>query len=152
MPNRVPYDGRFLSASFEWFKDEEIRALTMTPPVTREGQAAWFRSLPLKRDYLIWGVEHEGRPIGAFGLKTVTTSDAEYWGYIGVKDQWGTGVGRWMLTEAMDLATGHGLQRLYLKVIEHNERAIRLYRRFGFEESKYENGVILMEKHLSSSD
>lgn len=148
MPVRVKYDRRFLDASFDWFQDDELRALTMTPPVTREGQQAWFATLP-KPGYILWGIEEVGEPIGAFGLKNVTDDEAEYWGYIGESKHWGKGIGPWMLREALNEANRLGLRSVYLNVIDHNERAIRIYEKMGFTEASRQGGVIRMEVSIS---
>ena len=43
------------------------------------------------------------------------------------------GVGRALLTQAADWAREVGIEKLELHVFPHNEPAIRLYERFGFE-------------------
>src|SRR5215216_5040855 len=65
----VPFDERFLERSSRWLRDEEIRHLTLTPSFTRDQQLAWYASLAERSDYLIWGIEYGGEPVGAFGLK-----------------------------------------------------------------------------------
>ena len=44
----------------------------------------------------------------------------------------GKGIGGGLLAEAKRWATGHGLHRLELTVMAHNNRAIELYQRAGF--------------------
>ena len=55
----------------------------MTPAFTDEGQERWFANLPSKTDYLVWGVELAGRPVGVIGLKGIRGERAEYFGYLG---------------------------------------------------------------------
>jgi GNAT superfamily N-acetyltransferase len=45
---------------------------------------------------------------------------------------WGTGVGRALMTAALDDLAGHGCRQGWLWVLEGNERAIAFYRRAGF--------------------
>lgn len=47
---------------------------------------------------------------------------------------WGGGVGRALLTSALDVATSRGASAVYLEVRDSNDRARRLYRSSGFEE------------------
>jgi len=129
---QVRYDERLLERSWHWLQDPEIKRLTDTPDFTRDAQRSWFESLQGRSDYLIWGVEVEGAPIGAFGLKHVTREDAEYWGYLGERSHWGRGIGQWMLERARDEARRLGLSRIHLRVRRDNARAIAAYRRFGF--------------------
>jgi len=131
-PVQVPYDERLLAKSWEWLRDPEIKLLTDTPDFTPAAQRAWFDSLAHRKDYLVWGIEVDGMPVGAFGLKHVTSDDAEYWGYLGERTFWGQGIGQWMLERARVEARRLGLRRLHLRVLRENTRAIAAYRRFGF--------------------
>lgn len=56
----------------------------------------------------------------------------------------GQGLGRSLLREVERWALARGLRRLELTVMEHNERALRLYRRLGFvlEGTKRESLVV----------
>jgi RimJ/RimL family protein N-acetyltransferase len=47
------------------------------------------------------------------------------------------GIGRAMLEQAAEWARGVGVTKLELHVFPHNEPAIRLYERFGFEREGY---------------
>lgn len=130
----VKYDRTFLDASFGWLQDDELRYLIDSPQIDRVQQLAWFDSLPTKEDYMIWGISYEGRPIGACGLKHITSQDAEYWGYIGEKSLWGKGLGTEIIRQMEVEARNRGIGTLYLRVIKDNPRAIRLYQKCGFKE------------------
>jgi len=138
------YDERFLEKSWQWLNDPEVKRLTMTPDFTREEQRRWFSCLPERPDYLIWGVSDAATPIGAVGLKNLTKTDAEYWGYIGERDHWGRGLGRELVEHIIHQAKRLGLTSLYLRVHGENIRAIRLYMSSGFRTSMDENGVLTM--------
>lgn len=132
MPSLVDYNRIYLDRSWHWLNDPEVKALTLTPDFTREAQEIFFHSLPQKAGYWIKGIEEKGVPVGAMGLKNITTEDAEYWGYIGEKEYWGKGIGSFLIREAIAQATKLGLKQLYLHVSRHNTRAINLYSKMGF--------------------
>jgi ribosomal-protein-alanine N-acetyltransferase len=144
----VPYTRAYLDASTRWFADEELRRLTLAPAFDPDSQEAWFRSLAQRTDYLVWGVEVDGRPAGAFGLKGITSADAEYFGYLGLPELRGRGLGRWMLDTALARAAERGLGRVWLRVGVDNPRARHAYRRRGFVSVSSEAGVEIMELTL----
>ncbi len=52
-----------------------------------------------------------------------------------VAQEWrGRGVGSALLASAIESARAHGLHKVSLSVFAHNDRAIALYRKFGFVE------------------
>jgi RimJ/RimL family protein N-acetyltransferase len=144
----VRFDERFLEASSKWLQDDEIRRLTLSSHFSKERQLAWYAGLAERADYLIWGIEHSGEPIGVFGLKNLDGRSAEYWGYIGNKAYWGRGIGRWMIKKAIYYARNRGLTRLYLKVSRENTRAVRLYLGAGFIVYAIEGALYFMERGL----
>src|SRR4051812_22960955 len=145
-PQAVPYDERFLEASWCWLQDEEIQRLTMTPAFDRDQQRSWFARLQGRTDYLIWGIELDGDPVGAFGIKSIRDDTGEYWGYIGEKGCWGRGIGKWMVDTAVARARELKLNRLTLRVSRENTRAIRLYLSQGFASHNQDGQVIWMER------
>lgn len=148
MPSKEIYSATFRDRSWDWLQDSEIRALTMTPVFDRSVQLAWFEGLPAKTDYFVWGVSEDDTPIGAFGLKNVTAEEAEYWGYIGERQYWGRSIGRWMIDQSIEEGRKLGLSRIYLKVVDFNERAVRLYQSKGFLETAHIENVVWMSRSL----
>lgn len=142
------YTEEFLELSWAWLNDEEIKSLTNTPPITREGQKSWFDGLKDRRDYLVWGLEYNGEKIGACGLKNLTGTDCEYWGYIGEKKYWGLGLGRQMMTLMEEQARQRGLHSIWLKVLENNQRALRLYNKTGYVEEGKRDGLLVLRKQI----
>ncbi len=142
------FDEIFLEKSWHWLRDPEIKRLTMSRDFTREEQLDWFARLPGQSDYLIWGVACDGVPIGVLGLKHVTKNAAEYWGYIGDRSYWDTGLGGEMMGFIFNRAKKMGLNELYLKVHRDNARAIRLYTRVGFETASEDKDVFNMRRSL----
>jgi len=129
----VEFDQTILNHSWEWLNNPEIKKLTNTPDFTRAQQQQWFDSLPAKKAaYFIKGVCVDGIPIGVTGLKNKTVTEGEYWGYIGDKSYWGKGIGKKMLAYILEQGRQEGLEKIYLKVIASNQRAVALYEGRGF--------------------
>jgi len=144
----VEFDRDFLSKSWEWLNDREIKYLTNTPDFSKEEQVEWFNKIRARTDYLIYGVIVDSMKVGACGLKNITENDCEYWGYIGEKHYWGRGIGKVMMDFIEEKAKELKLKSIWLKVIDNNERAIALYKRVGFKIEKFDNKLIIMRKSL----
>lgn len=129
----VEYDEIFLEKSWEWLNEKEIKYLTCTPDFTKEQQKKWFLSLKDKKDYFINGVLYNEIPIGVVGLKNITDTDGEYWGYIGEKEYWNKGIGRHLINHIIEYSKILKIQKIYLKVIKQNVRAFKLYEKVGFK-------------------
>lgn len=142
------FDRVFLTLSYKWLSDSTIKYLTQTPDITKENQEKWFASLPDKNDYYIRGIAVDNKPIGACGLKHITSEAGEYWGYIGEKDYWGKGIGGRMLAFIEEYAKSLGLKQIYLHVLHDNERAMRLYVKNGYEAVPEAANMIKMIKQL----
>ena len=142
------FDEDFLERSWQWLHDLEIKRLTMARDFTREEQLRWFTRLPERSDYLIWGISCDGIPVGALGLKNITKDQAEYWGYIGDRAYWATGLGEEMMRFILNKARELGLSELYLKVHCDNARAVRLYTKFGFITAGERDNVLNLRKSL----
>lgn len=142
------YSELFLEKSWDWLNDDEIKKLTLTPDFTKKEQKVFFDSLPHRKDYYIKGITYNEKPIGACGLKKITSTSAEYWGYIGEKEYWGKKLGGEIIDFLMDVAKKMGLENIYLHVSEQNERAIRLYKKKGFAIDAIENQILKMKYYL----
>ncbi|RYL86839.1 GNAT family N-acetyltransferase [Sporolactobacillus sp. THM19-2] len=62
-----------------------------------------------------------------------------------IKDYWGRGIGTNLLKESIAWADSNGIKKINLNVLETNDKAIRLYKRFGFETE----GILKKDKRLS---
>ena len=131
---RVPFDETYLDASYEWLQDPEMARLTMSDAMTREQQRAWFDGLAGRTDYAIWGIEHDGRPVGVMGLKKIDADDggAEYFMYLGDTSVWGKGIARWATAEIVAEARSRGLAYVYGLVGKHNDRSLAVHTHLGF--------------------
>ena len=144
----TPFSRSFLDLSFPWLTDPEIRFLTDSPVVTREGQEAWFAGLEDRTDYRVWGVLADGQPVGVCGIKHIQHREGEYFGYIGEKTFWGQGVGRRMMALTELCAQEEGLGRLHLRVLKANKRAVRLYEGCGYDIDESDDKYHYMSKLL----
>lgn len=144
-----PYSELFLEKSWTWLNDPTIKRLTCTPNFTKEEQSKWFLSLPNKKDYFIKGIMYNNIPIGACGLKHISSSEAEYWGYIGLKEYWGKGFGSVIMTYIEQIAKNElKIFSLYLFVNKDNERAIKLYKKRNYVIESSDNTMYKMRKQL----
>ncbi|MDX5629652.1 MULTISPECIES: GNAT family N-acetyltransferase [unclassified Brenneria] len=76
-----------------------------------------------------------------------------------LKDFWGYGIGKHLLTASIAWADANGIKKMALSALETNVRAINLYQRFGFEiegilkndkilcDGKYYNTVVMGRWH-----
>ena len=144
----VPFTKEFLDYSYNWLQDEEIRTLIGAKQITRKEQLFWFNSLKHRNNYLIWGVEYLGFPIGVCEIKNIVDEEGEYWGYIGLKKFWGKGLGGVMIELAEEKALENSLRKLCLFVNIDNLRAINLYKKMNFITLNTSDRVIKMRKVL----
>lgn len=153
MLNLVPFNEEYFQQSGMWLKDFELKRLIDAPDTPEEDRVEWFRSLPSKKDYFIWGVALDDAPIGVVGLKNVTECAGEYFGYIGNAGFRGRGHGRMMLDLVERELVSLDINTIYLKVIFENYIAINLYFKSGYRITDVVNGRLYrMEKANIKSD
>lgn len=146
------YDRRILEKSWEWLNDPEIKRIMNISQMDKESQEVWFQNLHDRKDYHIEGIWREDEPIGAIGLKNITTEEAEIFGYIGVKRYWGKAIGVDMMQRMLDHGKFLGLKSIYAKIRNDNTSSIKLHNRFGFhEEFKLSDDAIQMRILLDHS-
>jgi RimJ/RimL family protein N-acetyltransferase len=148
----VAYDQVFLELSWKWLHDPEIKELTMTPDFTKEDQQLWFETISNRIDYKIWGIVCNAHPIGVCGIKNITLSDGEYWGYIGDKNFWGIGIGSFMLKFILLEAKKMTLKSVWLTVSINNERALKLYEKYGFEKEETNSSLLKLRYKFNIHD
>lgn len=143
----------------------ETEFLHSTPEeftVTEEQEVAWIQRIEMsERDCMI-GAWIDGALVGNVSLRAVSdlrrTRHRATLGICVVKEAWGRGVGSMLMDAALQTAESAGFRQVELEVCADNERAIRLYQRFGFGEyGRRPNGMrrdglnvdeILMVKQL----
>ncbi|AOR64660.1 GNAT family N-acetyltransferase [Pectobacterium wasabiae] len=144
----IEYDRSFLDLSWIWLNDPEIKKMTMTPSFTKEQQDEFFNTLKQRDDYIIYGVVYGDEKIGVAGIKNIHNTEAEYWGYIGEKKFWGMKLGEVIIDKMLEVANVKSIERLTLKVVESNKRAIALYHKKGFVVYDYKCGIFYMERRV----
>ncbi len=80
----------------------------------------------------------DGKVVGTAGIEAIGTKykvkhRAEF-GISILREYWGMGLGKALLTACIQCARDAGYLQLELNVVAENERAIALYRKMGFEE------------------
>jgi RimJ/RimL family protein N-acetyltransferase len=135
-----PHVPENLVAFERWYSDPDVARLTryQDGPMRRDEIERFFAARVVGPDSLALAVHVLGtdRLVGtcAFSQLDGDNGSALYHITIGEKDVWGRGYG----TEATRLMLGHAfgnlsLHRVALSVFEFNQRAIRSYRRVGFQ-------------------
>lgn len=124
-----------------WLNDLAVMAPLGAPlrPVTAESEAATYEQTSTN-PHEVWFTVYERatlRPLGIAGLRDVDHRHrtAELVIFLGEKDCWGKGYGTETTRLILDYGfTALGLENIILRVYSFNERAIRAYRRAGFQE------------------
>jgi phosphinothricin acetyltransferase len=111
------------------------RATADTEPVPVESRTAWFREHTPERRPL-WVMEHEGAVVGwlsfqSFYGRPAYEATAEISVYVSTRAQRG-GVGRALLTRAIERAPGLRLETLVGFVFAHNAPSVGLFESLGF--------------------
>ena len=144
----LEFDIKFLNKSWEWLNDEDLQKLIISPRISKKQQEEWFYSLKNKKNYYIKGIEYNGEKIGVLGLKNITQNKGEYFGYIGEREYWGLGIGKFMLKYIEEYCKKIKLKKIYLKVLKNNKRAFLLYKRFGYKIIEVQESIYIMEKDV----
>jgi RimJ/RimL family protein N-acetyltransferase len=131
------------ATSVRWRNDPEIRdnILGYRFPITEEMEAQWVDAVlkDQSRTRLVLAIEDkaDGALVGFVYLNGIDwfARNAEFGILIGDRSRQGKGLAK----EALALVVGYAfdtlnLNKLYLRVVAFNERALRLYRDFGFVE------------------
>jgi RimJ/RimL family protein N-acetyltransferase len=87
-------------------------------------------------DVVVLVAEADGKPVGQLGLRLARYGVGDL-GMLVVPEWRGRGVGGAMLAEGIERARKAGAHKLALQVWPHNQAAIALYERFGFEREGY---------------
>ncbi len=121
-----------------YINDPEVtRTLCVHRPMNLERELEFIERIAKAETDVVLGiaVKSDDKLIGTTGLHRLDFKDrkAEFGISIGAKEEWDKGYG----TEAVRLMVRYGfltlnLNRIYLRAIEHNARAIRVYESVGF--------------------
>ncbi len=143
------FDETALDKTWEWLNDPEIRRLTITPELDKEGQRKWFEGLKDRKDYFIEALWHDNKPIAIIGLKNINGKDAELFGYIGDKNYWGKAIGYHGMMYGIEHARSLNLESVYTILLKNNIQSYKINRRCGLEyEKDFEDDKMIMRLYL----
>lgn len=129
-----------MAVLYKWINDPDVIKYTNTfKPVSEMEQKIWFQSLPEHKDQIVLGIElrNDKKLIGTCGLYFIDYQNraAEVRIKIGAKSYWGRGYGKEAIELLIDFAfVDLNLRRLSLKVLSNNNRALKIYKKTGFQE------------------
>ncbi len=96
-----------------------------------------------RRIFLV--AEYQGKIIGIITLYGSHRKKILHKGELGIsvrKPFWGMGVGSALMQECLKIARERGFKKIQLEVMQGNERAMALYKKFGFEVEGIKKNVI----------
>ena len=98
-------------------------------------------------------VMKNNKMIGCIGFNGNTARKMKHYGTIGIsvlKEYWGRGIATALLEKLISWAKEKGIKKINLDVFENNERAIKLYEKFGFKlEGCIEDGIFDGENYIN---
>lgn len=127
----------------EWVNDPEVRAgLEFFLPMSSDEEQAWYEASlerdPEERPFAIdFRLGDDWIHVGGCGLFNFDhpARRAELGIMIGDKTRWGQGIGLDAMETLLRFAFDNlNLNRVFLRVFDHNVRAQNLYRKLGFKE------------------
>ncbi|ADL53899.1 GNAT family N-acetyltransferase [Clostridium cellulovorans] len=89
----------------------------------------------------------DGEVVGTLGFAGSSFRRGKHKGQFGIvvlREYWGYGIGSKMLNLLIEWADNVGLVKIALEVDADNERAIKIYKKFGFEVE----GILKYNKHM----
>ncbi len=146
-----------LAAMVQWNRDAELQTFVDCDlPVTLQELKRWYQQNVPGRQYQIFAIETlDGELIGDMELDHICWNkrEAELRIRIGDRRYWGKGYGSDAIHMVLDhIFSEREFNRIYLRVYEFNQRAIRCYLKNGFrqigilqrQDADWKN-IILME-------
>ncbi|WP_066071542.1 GNAT family N-acetyltransferase [Neobacillus soli] len=104
-----------------------------------------------KMNHLFLVAEVNDRIVGfsrCEGNNLKRTSHKVEFGVCVLKEFWGHGIGQNLLKESIHWADANGIKKITLNVLETNDKAIKLYQKYGFEVE----GILKKDKILSDGN
>lgn len=153
-----PLEENDLPALSIYKNDPEITALLggFSRGYSRADLVEWLSFHRQRRDEILWAIADrtEDRCLGHVGLYQIDhrVGSAEFAILFGERAHWGKGWGRQLCRTVIEYAFRElNLQRIQLSVLEHNERAIALYKGLGFvEEGRHQRAQFRDGKYLTT--
>ncbi len=140
--------------SYRWRNDKEVFQYTganyqnyIDEPCERN----WLARVIKNTNEYRCAIEVDGVYVGNIYLTDIDGVSAEYQIFIGEKSYWGQGIATEASRQIIRYAFEElNLAKVYLNVKPQNSRAIRLYKRLGFEEVERNPEWITMEIYCNN--
>ena len=137
-----------LDTTLAWRNRDDVRVwFKNAAPISRDQHYEWFKCYLAKDDDFVFAVTEEERLAGQASLYRIRWDEAqaEVGRFIVAPERRGRGIIKMACSHLVAFAwETFDLEYLYLEVMAHNHRAIRLYREGGFEEERYYDGLVRM--------
>lgn len=116
----------------------------------------WHKNITSDPKTAIFAIEADGAHIGNCCLKNINadgrSNNAELWIYIGDKTAQGKGYGEKTMRLLLDYGFRNlNLHRIYLYVMDYNQRACELYKKLGFQNEGRKREHILIDNKYHDS-
>ena len=124
-------------------------------PFTVEQEADFIKSREAAKLSPFFVARYDGKIIGIANLDVVDRERLRHRGEIGIsvlKEFWGNGIGSLLMQEIIKFALFNNIEILHLTVRSDNERAIALYKKFGFEKTGMMVGEMKINGELIDCD
>lgn len=138
-----------------WFNDPEVGRYISNSyrnGTTLKKQQDWYQKHLGSKTRKTFVILADGKPVGNVALLEISKIDrnAGIFIAIGDKNYWGQGIAK----QALEFITDYGfkkqkLHKIWLHVYELNQRAIGLYKKFGFAEEGRHKEMIFIDNKFS---
>jgi RimJ/RimL family protein N-acetyltransferase len=135
----APINKDSIPTYLSWFRDYEVQRWVLSVmPLTAEAETAWYDETVESKNVFPFEIHtlEDDHLIGSCSIFDIDTRNrsAELGIVIGEKDYWGKGYGSDAVRTLLNFAFGEvNLNRVYLRVFAYNQRAIRSYKKCGFQ-------------------
>lgn len=123
-------------------------------PFTAEEEAEYINNIIKSESNVMLFAKRNGQIIGDASLDCLARR-MSHRGVIGisvVKDEWGKGIGSMLMQKIIDHAKSCNIEIISLEVRSDNDRAINLYKKFGFQKIGTFAGFFKIEDELIDFD
>lgn len=124
----------FRPRNVRWMNDPEvIQFLSTRARFTMQQGWRYFRAHQAEGD-IMWAIYADGQHVGNCGLFEIKDHSGQLRIAIGERSVWGKGIGKEVMRLFIDQSRALGFKSIWLHVNPDNERAVRLYKKVGFQE------------------
>jgi ribosomal-protein-alanine N-acetyltransferase len=117
-------------------------------PVTQHEVVEFLKKDLESNEGKLIAAELNGEPVGWVSLWWRPAGRDRHVAWLGISvrtEHWGKGVGSGLMQEAVRVAKELGFLKMVLSVFDGNERAVRLYKKFGFKSEAYETDEVWID-------